>query len=233
MFKKNGKKKPAPSAKNVTVINKGTVVEGEVQVDGTIRIYGRLNGTVRSEGKVIIAEAGHLSGDMYAEQADVSGTVEGVIEATRLDLRSTATVEGNVVVEKFTTETGAIFMGECKMPQGGVMPGADTSADDTADEPPSEAAAPAEQEAAAGEDFAGEDPAGDVPAPDDAADEVDQAAVDEAEPSSDGASEPVDPVATPVDADNGVKPLPNKPQEEAAAEPADDEDDQGARPRFW
>ncbi len=225
MFKKSGKKKPAPSAKNVTVINKGTVVEGEVKVDGTIRVYGQLNGTVHSEGKVIIAEAGHLSGDLYAEHADVSGTVEGVIKSTRLDLRSTATVEGNVVVEKFTTETGAIFMGECKMPQGGVMPGADTPPDAADGESPSHATT--EEKAAA------EDPAGDVPTPDDAADEVAPAAVNEAEPSSDGASEPVEPVATPVEADNGVRPLPNKPQEEATPEPIDDGDDQDARPRFW
>jgi len=229
MFTKNGKKKPAPSAKNVTVINKGTVVEGEVQVDGTIRIYGQLNGTVRSDGKVIIAESGHLSGDLYAEQADVSGTVEGVIEATRLDLRSTATVEGNVIVEKFTTETGAIFMGECKMPQGGIMPGADASADDEETEAPPEGNA--EEEAA------NEDPAGDVPTPDDAADEVEPATVDDAEPSSDGASEPVEPVATPVDTGPGVKPLPNKPDAEAAAEPAEtadeDGDDPEGRPRFW
>ncbi len=233
MFTKNGKKKPAPSAKNVTVINKGTVVEGEVQVDGTIRIYGRLNGTVRSDGKVIIAEAGHLSGDMYAEQADVSGTVEGIIEATRLDLRSTATVEGNVIVEKFTTETGAIFMGECKMPQGGVMPGADAPADDAEPQAPPEAIAE--------EEGANKDLAGDVPAPDDASDEVEPVAVeDDAEPSSGGASEPVEPVATPVDTGNGVKPLPNKPDAEPAAETAEtaetadeDGDDQDGRPRFW
>lgn len=121
MFK-NGKSKPEPSARDVTVINRGTTVEGEVKVAGTIRIYGRLNGTVRSEGKVIVAEDGVLSGDLYAEAADVSGTVEGIIEADRLDLRSTATVEGNVIVKKFTTETGAIFIGDCKMPQNGPLP---------------------------------------------------------------------------------------------------------------
>lgn len=136
MFK-NGKSKAKASPSDVTVINRGTTVEGEIKVGGTIRIYGRLNGTVRSEGKVIIAENGVLSGDLYATAADVSGTVEGIIEAGRLDLRSTATVEGNVVVQTFTTETGAIFIGDCKMPQHGTPPSGDapeTAADEAPDD---------------------------------------------------------------------------------------------------
>lgn len=224
MFKKNGKNKPAASATNVTVINKGTVVEGEVEVDGTIRIYGQLNGTVRSEGKVIIAEDGHLSGDLHANAAEISGTVEGVIEATRLDLRSTATVEGNVVVETFTTENGAIFMGECKMPQGGVMP--PPKADDDED-----------AEALTDTD----DPAGEVPAPEDAADEVERDASEDETSAADDVPT-VEPVATPVDEDenNGVKPLPSKPSADAPdAEPVDSDaadassDGTEARPRFW
>lgn len=147
MFK-NGKAQPEKASPDVTVINRGTTVEGEIKVAGTIRIYGRLNGTVHSEGKVIVAEDGVLSGDLRAGAADVSGTVEGVIEADRLDLRSTATVEGNVVVKKFTTETGAVFIGDCQMPQHDALPAAPSHGGASGDGAPPEVDAGSEEEAA-------------------------------------------------------------------------------------
>lgn len=148
MFK-NGKAQPEKASSDVTVINRGTTVEGEIKVAGTIRIYGRLNGTVHSEGKVIVAEDGVLNGDLRAGAADVSGTVEGVIEADRLDLRSTATVEGNVVVKKFTTETGAVFIGDCQMPQHDALPAAPSHGGAGGDGAPPEVDAGGEEEAAA------------------------------------------------------------------------------------
>lgn len=193
----NGNAKPEKASVDVTVINRGTTVEGEVKVAGTIRIYGRLNGTVHSEGKVIVAEDGVLSGDLYADAADVSGTVEGIIEADRLDLRSTATVEGNVVVKKFTTETGAIFIGDCKMPEHGALPAAQApNGEATGD------GAPPETD--------GEETSSDE---------------DASEQTSSSAEE---------EENGGVKPLPNKADDEADPEPdeAGASDGEG-RPRFW
>lgn len=229
MFKKKAKQTKKPSSQDVTVVNKGTTIEGEVNVSGTIRIYGQLNGTVRSEGKVVIAEDGVLSGDLYARAAVVSGTVEGVIEADRLDLRSTATVEGNVIVKKFTTETGAIFVGDCKMPQNGALPSGNRPSPEAEEEdtPPEEE--PRDEQL----DEQPEDGAPSETAP---------------EPSGDGtAGEPVaveEPQAEPITASGGsvddVKPLPNKPGEEPATdESSDDEEEEaasaeaGSRPRFW
>lgn len=205
MFKNGNTKSQKPQA-DVTVINRGTTVEGEVEVTGTIRIYGCLNGTLRSEGKVVVAEEGTLKGDLYAHAADVSGTVEGIIEADRLDLRSTATVEGNVIVKKFTTETGAIFIGDCTMPQNGSLPSGQVA------EAPAEEAA--EDEATSGENNANGKKKGQ-------------------EKESENESSQASSVVT---AENGgVKPLPNKPEDsEPQAEGAEASDaDDDARPRFW
>ncbi len=207
MFK-NGKATSEAPSSDVTVINRGTTVEGEVRVAGTIRIYGRLNGTLRSEGKVVVAEDGVLNGDLYAEAADVSGRVEGVIEADRLDLRSTATVEGNVIVKKFTTETGAIFIGDCKMPQNGPLPSkAAPGAAEAASEDEAGAAAPRNGQAADSPPEKGEEK---------------EASFSKEQPAWASAVE------------NGAKP--NKPAD-AAPQPegadASASDDDGGRPRFW
>lgn len=225
MFKKKAKKKSSKSsAQDVTVVNKGTVIDGEVNVTGTIRIYGQMNGTVRSEGTVVVAEDGVVSGDLYAREAVVSGTVEGVIEAERLDLRSTATVEGNVIVETFTTETGAIFIGDCKMPQNGALPSGQRTASSAEEEAPPDEKPRDEQDDDESPESAS-DPSGDGTA-------VEPVAVEQPAP---------EPVAAPSGGsveDGGVKPLPNKPNEEAAADEAAEEDESasaeaGGRPRFW
>lgn len=204
MFK-NGKSTSDTPAADVTVINRGTTVEGEIRVAGTIRIYGQINGTLRSEGKVIVAEDGVLNGDLYADAADVSGRVEGVIEAERLDLRTTATVEGNVIVKKFTTETGAIFVGDCKMPQQGPLPSK---------------TAPDASAAAVDDEAADDEPPEEPPA------------TQKKAKADTGKEEPA-PAASVVE--NGVKPIPNKPADAAPqpeeAETAEADDD--TRPRFW
>ncbi len=225
MFKKKAKKKSSKSsAQDVTVVNKGTVIDGEVNVTGTIRIYGQMNGTVRSEGTVVVAEDGVVSGDLYAREAVVSGTVEGVIEAERLDLRSTATVEGNVIVETFTTETGAIFIGDCKMPQNGALPSGQRTASPAEEEAPPDEKPRDEQDDDESPESAS-DPSGDGTAVEPVA--VEQPAPEPVAASSGGSVE-----------DGGVKPLPNKPNEEAAADEAAEEDESasaeaGGRPRFW
>lgn len=234
MFKSKGKKTSAPAAQDVTVINKGATIEGEVNVSGTIRIYGQLNGTLRSEGRVIIAEQGALNGDLYADAADVSGTVEGAIEADRLDLRSTARVEGNVVVKKFTTETGAVFIGDCKMPQNGTLPSGTPSSNGATEESLEETADASPDDEVDDASMEDETPALDEAAESEKGDDGDDL-VSEGAPTA----EPVDPPADQSMDDGGVKPLPNKPNGEPDAEEAAEDkeeasaDAQEARPRFW
>lgn len=111
----------APS--QINLIGEGTVLEGALEAEHDVRVSGRIVGKLSVQGKAIIAPEGSLKGELYAESADVAGTIEGDVEAAgRVILRGTARVEGNVVTERLVIEEGAVFNGQSMMRPG--TPGA-------------------------------------------------------------------------------------------------------------
>lgn len=119
-IKKN--KETAKPSENITpgssinLIGNGTVIEGEVKSNGDIRVDGLIRGSVSSKSKVVIGSTGKIDGDIFCQNADVSGTVKGkttVIEM--LFLKSTAVVNGDIQTGKLVVEVGATFTGSCNM----------------------------------------------------------------------------------------------------------------------
>jgi cytoskeletal protein CcmA (bactofilin family) len=105
-----------PAQDQINLVGKGTVFEGTVRAENDVRASGQVIGTLRVEGKAMIAESGSVDGEIIATNADVAGRVQGDIEIEeRLVLKSTARVEGNIETDRLVVEEGAQFTGECKM----------------------------------------------------------------------------------------------------------------------
>ena len=51
---------------NITLLAKGVVLKGEIHVEGTVRIDGRLDGEIQTKGQVIIGEDGLVQGSITA-----------------------------------------------------------------------------------------------------------------------------------------------------------------------
>jgi cytoskeletal protein CcmA (bactofilin family) len=98
------------------VIGKGTVLEGNIETFGNIRIEGKIIGNVKSKSKVALGSSSHIDGNVIAQNADIEGEVKGRIEISDLlVLKATATVHGDIVTGKLVVEPGAVFNGSCKM----------------------------------------------------------------------------------------------------------------------
>lgn len=98
------------------VIGKGTVLEGNVETYGNIRIEGRVTGNIKSKSKIALGNGSHVDGNIMAQNADIEGEVKGRIEISEmLVLKSTAVVHGDIVTGKLVVEPGAVFNGSCKM----------------------------------------------------------------------------------------------------------------------
>ena len=54
---------------NITLLAKGVVLKGEIHVEGTVRIDGRLDGEIQTKGQVIIGEDGLVQGMITAGPA--------------------------------------------------------------------------------------------------------------------------------------------------------------------
>jgi cytoskeletal protein CcmA (bactofilin family) len=97
-------------------IGKGTVLEGNIETYGNIRIEGKVVGNVKSKSKVALGNSSHVEGNIAAQNADIEGEVKGKIEVTELlVLKATAVINGDIITGKLVVETGAVFNGTCKM----------------------------------------------------------------------------------------------------------------------
>ena len=105
-----------PAQDQINLVGKGTVFEGTVRAESDVRASGQIVGTLKVEGKAMIAESGSVDGEIIATNADIAGRVQGEIEVEeRLVLKSTARVDGNIETDRLVVEEGAQFTGECEM----------------------------------------------------------------------------------------------------------------------
>ncbi|MGM0634679.1 MAG: bactofilin family protein [Bacteroidota bacterium] len=97
-------------------IAQGTVIKGDIESKGSFRIEGKVEGSIKTLGKVVIGKTGYVEGSIQCENADFEGKFSGEINVnSTLSLKSTATVEGDVSVDKLSIEPGAVFNATCKM----------------------------------------------------------------------------------------------------------------------
>lgn len=110
---KNNIPEAPPSA---NLIQSGTLITGDIESNGNIRIDGTLKGTVIAGGKVILGSTGTVEGEINCINADIEGRVNGLINVKELlSLKSTAVVNGDIFISKLSIEPGARFTGTCRM----------------------------------------------------------------------------------------------------------------------
>ena len=98
------------------IISAGTVINGEFHTPGNIRIDGSFEGNISTKGRLIVGQAGHLSGTITCQNGEFEGVVNAAVEVEQhLALKATAKLIGDVKTDKISIETGAIFHGYCKM----------------------------------------------------------------------------------------------------------------------
>ncbi len=98
-----------------TLIGEGCSFEGNLNLSTATRIDGRVKGNIRSEGMLIIGESGRVEGDIQCTEILIHGTVEGNVDAQRIELRKGATLNGDVRADVFVIEEGAVYNGHCSM----------------------------------------------------------------------------------------------------------------------
>jgi cytoskeletal protein CcmA (bactofilin family) len=100
----------------INTIGAGTIVTGDVQSKGDIRVDGSLKGSLNTSGKVVLGKEGVIEGDVLCNSADISGTIKAKITVSQLlSLKTTAKLNGDIITNKLSIEPGASFSGSCSM----------------------------------------------------------------------------------------------------------------------
>ncbi|HYX07241.1 MAG TPA: polymer-forming cytoskeletal protein [Bacteroidales bacterium] len=101
---------------SINLVGIGTVITGDINSNGDIRIDGTLNGNLVTKGKVVIGETGKANGEINCKNSDVSGEIEGkIIVSELLSLKATSKINGDIIANKLAIEPGAKFTGNCNM----------------------------------------------------------------------------------------------------------------------
>ena len=96
-----------------SVISSELVVRGTLISAGDVQIEGKVDGDIRATS-LIVGDKAVIVGDLYAEECIVRGRVEGSIRARKVQLCATCHVEGNILHEALSVESGAFFEGNCR-----------------------------------------------------------------------------------------------------------------------
>jgi cytoskeletal protein CcmA (bactofilin family) len=100
----------------INLISNGSVITGEINSTGDIRIDGILNGNLTTKGKIVIGDTGSVKGEIQCKNADILGKVEGkIFVAELLSLKSTAVITGEIKINRLSIEPGCKFNGTCDM----------------------------------------------------------------------------------------------------------------------
>jgi cytoskeletal protein CcmA (bactofilin family) len=115
MFGINKDKLPVTSKQIDTVIAEHCTLTGDLATKNSVKIDGRIKGTLRVEGRAIIGVTGIVEGDVHAEDLQVLGRLEGNVFAQRLHLQNHAHILGNIEAQALQVDTGAHYQGSVTM----------------------------------------------------------------------------------------------------------------------
>jgi cytoskeletal protein CcmA (bactofilin family) len=110
---------------SLTYLASNSEFQGNLHVDGDIRVDGIVHGTVDASGDMEISETGLVEGaEVRARNLIVHGVIKArVVAQGRLTLSRTARLEGDVVANSLDIEAGAFYVGYIETGDARVLPG--------------------------------------------------------------------------------------------------------------
>ena len=113
MFKRKKKKR---DEKTNSIIGPGTEFKGTLKDRESIRIDGKFEGEIETEGSVTVGENAVVQANIKAVKVTIAGKVIGDVDCEeKVEISPTGSLEGKVKASDLTIAEGAFFNGECRM----------------------------------------------------------------------------------------------------------------------
>jgi len=98
-----------------TVVGNDMVFKGDIQGDGIVRIDGKVEGNITSKQGIILGEKAEVKGSLESDNIIIFGYIKGTIRTKELILRSTGSVNGDIVSDFLQVEKGSKYDGTLKI----------------------------------------------------------------------------------------------------------------------
>ena len=94
----------------ISCIGPGMTVVGKISSEGTLNVFGRVEGELHAS-IVRISDGAQVEGTIAAQELTIGGRFKGTIQADRVMLTSSAVVEGEIHHRSLAIEENAWFAG--------------------------------------------------------------------------------------------------------------------------
>ncbi len=100
----------------MTLITKGTTIEGTLSSEGNIRIDGNVKGLINVKGSLFIGTTGVINADITAERCSIAGKVYGNMNVSQdTVLEEGSLLKGDINTKELVINKRAVFNGLCDM----------------------------------------------------------------------------------------------------------------------
>jgi len=97
-------------------IGRGTIIDGNVKTESSIRIDGTIKGKLICKNTVTVGDGGRIEGDVQAVNAIIGGHIKGkIIVNEKLVLESKSSLVGELKAKKLIIDEGSVFEGTSDM----------------------------------------------------------------------------------------------------------------------
>ncbi|MBO5911531.1 MAG: polymer-forming cytoskeletal protein [Elusimicrobiaceae bacterium] len=101
------------SGEHFSVVSAECYFQGTLNVQGSLRVDGTLEGSVDNARHVIVGDGGKIVGDVTAQIVVCGGAIEGNVCAEMLEVLSKASILGDIRAKKMIVEEGGRIDGRC------------------------------------------------------------------------------------------------------------------------
>jgi len=106
--------------KELNLIGPGTVVEGKIRSQGSVRVDGKVIGEVAASESLAVGIAGEIEGNVSAKNVTVGGKIRGSINAVeKIVFEGKSSVRGDIRATRLVIDEGCIFDGRVTMADKG------------------------------------------------------------------------------------------------------------------
>ncbi len=100
----------------MTTLARDTELDGDLEYHASLKIEGKFNGSINTEGFLWIDKNAEVNADINARFVKLGGTVRGNINARgKLEILEGAKLFGDVKTSSLKIYDGTIFEGKCDM----------------------------------------------------------------------------------------------------------------------
>ena len=107
---------PESASTELNFFGAGTVVDGTIRANNSVRIDGRVKGKLICKNTLTVGVNGEIEGEVEAKNAIIGGKIIGKIKVSeKLVLESKSVLIGDLKASKLLIDEGAVFEGNSDM----------------------------------------------------------------------------------------------------------------------